>query len=86
MVEYEILTENKNPDIIEAILNNLFTSYTIREQTGYYKGQKEKSLSIIVIGPYQDENILKACWDIKTVNNQETVLYTVKRLDESHFI
>jgi hypothetical protein len=47
-MQYRILTEDKNRDRIEEIVCGLFDSFTIIPCLGYWQGNSEKSLIIVI--------------------------------------
>lgn len=75
MKRYAIHTENKNEKWIEQLLSIGFDGFTIVKGAGFWKGEKEKSLEIII---YTDNALLiKGMADaIKRHNKQEAVLVT----------
>jgi hypothetical protein len=86
MVRYCIYTENKNRELIEKILDEYLDEYSIQDQIGCWKGQKEQSLKIEVLGTYQDDNIKSIALHIKIVNCQQAVLITCDRLENNWLI
>ena len=86
MVKYCIYTENVNRDLIESILNENLESFSIQDQIGVWKGTKEKSLKIEVLGTYQDDHIKYVAGLIKVLNNQQAVLVTCERLENNWLI
>ena len=70
---HRILTEDRNRDAVISILSKYFESFSLVPQLGYWKGQSEPSIAIEIIGAaYAD--VLRACREIREVNNQEAVL------------
>jgi N12 class adenine-specific DNA methylase len=80
--EYTIVTQDVNFPHIRNILNKYgITGYTILEHDGYYKGEPEKGLDIVIIdeGRQYSQILLETiCEAIKTMNNQDSV-YLVRR-------
>lgn len=75
MKRYAIHTEDKNEKWIENLLSIGFDGFTVVKAAGFWKGQKEKSLEIII---YTDNTLLiRAMAErIKHHNKQEAVLIT----------
>lgn len=72
---YRIFTEDINRNTIENIVNSFFDGYTLVNSTGYWKGEKEKSLAIEIIGEKEDiQKIHSIARNIKIQNQQECVL------------
>lgn len=86
MVRYCIYTENKNRELIEKILDEYLDEYSIQDQIGVWKGTKEKSLKIEILGIYQDDHIKYVAGLIKVLNNQQAVLVTCERLENNWLI
>jgi len=89
-IKHTLYTENKNKEGIESILNKYYYGYTIIEGTGYYKGDKENCLIIVIFTEPVDTKtteikINTIISDIKFVNEQECILYTRETL-EAEFI
>jgi hypothetical protein len=60
------------------ILNKTFDGYTVIRTIGTWKGQKENSLIIEILGRPTDRiNVLVVCQKIKEANNQECILLEV---------
>jgi uncharacterized membrane-anchored protein YitT (DUF2179 family) len=68
-----IHTEDMNREIIELILDERFEGYTILEQTGTWKGKKEKSLQIQIVDADPDK-VVTVVNCINTLNLQECCL------------
>ena len=87
MLQYIIYTENKNLEKIKSLLNDYFKGYTIINIIGYWKKQKEKSIKIEIITSKENDFIIKGIIrKIKVLNNQESVLLTVKGLLGVHYL
>lgn len=81
-VKYNIYTEDVNRENILHIINKFFTGYNLQVLTGYWKGVKEKSLKIEVIGlPWDYSGIEKIAKDIKKLNKQEAVYITQEKIE-----
>ena len=70
---YRILTEDKNREAILSILDAHVSGYTVTPVMGAWKGQREASLAIDLLGiqQFQVEFLAK---EIKRRNAQESVL------------
>lgn len=70
---YRILTEDKNRESILAILDSHVDGYTVTPVLGAWRGQRENSLAIDIVGiqQFQAEFLAK---EIKRKNAQESVL------------
>lgn len=76
---YRIYTEEKNRAEVEAVTGDYFPGFTVFTGIGYYKGNKEFSMVIEIIGndtKKDFEKIVTLAEYIKTVNCQESVLIT----------
>jgi hypothetical protein len=75
MKRYDIHTENKDAKWIENLLSLGFDGFTIVKGAGFWKGEKEKSLDIII---YTDNTFLVRAMAerIKAHNKQDAVLVT----------
>ncbi|MFW6172783.1 MAG: hypothetical protein ACOC5T_03475 [Elusimicrobiota bacterium] len=81
---YTILTEDKNIDKVQKVLDKWFNGYNISKVSGRYQGKNEKALNIEIIG--QDEGAVKlACNEIKKINEQDQVWYK-KQVRQQVFI
>jgi len=68
-------TENADETLIADIVGKKYPSFTILTGTGYWKGKKENSLVIEIIGDdINVSDINEIALEIKKVNNQEAVL------------
>ena len=70
---YRICTEDKNREAIHAILDSHVEGYAVLPGVGSWKGQREKSLTIDLIGPSL-ETARQIAEEIKAANQQEAVL------------
>jgi len=80
---YRIITEDKGDhwtQAIEILVSKSFEGFSIKKQTGYYKGSKENSIVIEIdtIKPNIDLNVShkieKLASEIRDTLNQECVL------------
>ncbi|MBW8002570.1 MAG: DUF3574 domain-containing protein [Planctomycetes bacterium] len=84
MYKFEILTEDKNRDKIIAEVSKFFDGFSITEQIGYWKGEQEKSLNIMIVGRYSDSRkIDRIASAIQNFNDQESVMTLVSEIHES---
>lgn len=70
---YRILTEDVNREIILTLLDDSFDGYTVTESIGAWKGTREKSLAIDIIGA-TFADVESVAQGIRELNNQESVL------------
>lgn len=70
---YRIITENKNGRTVAAIVKRHFADFTLLNATGYWRGQREKSL-IIEIETKLVKRVTEAARAIKRHNRQFAVL------------
>lgn len=81
---FRILTENKNQNRVVEIVGKKFTGFTIIAATGFWKGQREDSLIIEIIGDdVKVEDVNAIATEIKNVNNQEAVL--VQKIENNNW-
>jgi len=73
---YKIQTENKRRKFIEQLISEHFAGFSIYTQTGYWQGEREKSLCIEIISdsPAAVLKITKICRAICGYNKQDCVL------------
>jgi hypothetical protein len=70
---YRILTEDVNRETIYSILDSYVDGYTIQAGTGSWRGVRENSIAIDLIGI--DQTIAEQiALNIKDANKQESVL------------
>ena len=75
MIIYRLFTEDINRKGIENIVTKKFTGYTIIPASGYWKGIKEKSLVVEIVGNKNDKIAVdKVAQSIKQTNKQQAVL------------
>lgn len=70
---FRILTEDKNRSGILSILDSYVDGYTVTPVIGSWKGQRENSLAIDLVG-VDAETVRKIATVIKWENTQESVL------------
>lgn len=79
MKRIRIYTEDKNTFAICQLLNRTFSSYTIFSAMGVWRGVSEESIVIEIIAPpTMGDRVLAICEEIKAINKQESVLYTIE--------
>ena len=82
MLRTTIYTEDTGRNVITQILNQYFSGYTLVECTGYWKGQSELALMIILIHtPEERDNVKKAIQEIKFFNEQESVMSITEEIN-----
>jgi hypothetical protein len=82
---WRVYTEKKNVGAIENLFNIYFKGYTLIEGTGYWEGEKEKSLIVELLltesGTNKNsEDLKKIADEIKIFNNQKSVLITCQNI------
>ena len=79
VVIYRIYTEEKH-DVrleLEKLISEYFDGFSINSGVGFWKGRRELSTIIELIGDYPDKSkVLKLAAEIKILGNQESVLVT----------
>ena len=85
MHKIRIYTEDKNRELIESIINGNFSGYSIVSQDGYWQGTKERSICIEILTDLPLLNAVyiteRICREIKTINGQDAVIYTIEMVD-----
>jgi hypothetical protein len=77
-VKYEIMTENLNLNMIVKIVNSHFSGFSIVKQLGYWEGEQEQSLNIVIFGNSSDLCAVEDIIDrIKTLNKQQSILLSI---------
>jgi hypothetical protein len=77
-VKYEIFTENLNLNMVVKIVSSHFQGYSIVKQLGYWEGQQEQSLNIVIFGNSSDLCAIEDVIDrIKTLNKQHCILLSI---------
>ncbi len=72
---YRIYTEDVNRSGILGIVSNVFDGFTVFQTFGYWKGNRESSLVIEIVGDSSDKSkIRKIAKAIRLVNRQDSVL------------
>lgn len=80
MTRYRIYTERKYN--IERLASKCFDGFTLFDTIGFWKGKKEKSICIEIIGTFQDYKQVKFLANtIKRINSQQSVYVTKERID-----
>jgi len=88
-VIYRIYTEDKNRDQVEQIVGKYFDGFTIIEATGYWAGEREKSIIIEHVGAggkLDRMAVTDLAYEIKGVNQQTAVLITCTQEFESKIV
>lgn len=70
---HRIYTEKKNTQAIVKLLSNHFESFTIHPTLGYYRGGKEESIAIEIVGA-RSSQIRELAEQIRKMNGQKSVL------------
>lgn len=70
---YRICTEDKNREQVHAILDSFVDGYAVFPGIGSWKGQREQSLTIDLVGASRD-TAHSIALRIKDLNEQEAVL------------
>jgi hypothetical protein len=72
---YRILTENVGLDKLAAQSARFFDSFTVVPTVGYWRGERESSAAIEIIGAEADaERVRELATTIKQENQQQAVL------------
>jgi hypothetical protein len=78
---YRIYTEDKDRDIIYALIGAYYDGFTVLPGIGFWKGGQEKCLVIEIIGcPDDMEDIEILCKAIRETNAQQAVMLTVQEV------
>ena len=86
-IAYKLYTENKNIELVEDLVGRYFDGFTIRQGAGYYKGLKEGSLTIEVMGNEEDGvKVKRLAAKIRDANDQDCVLMTKEVLASVEFV
>ena len=70
---YRILTEDVNRESIYSILDARIDGYTVTSATGSWKGRRENSLAVDIVG-IDRAIVFEIAESIKAANKQESVL------------
>jgi hypothetical protein len=70
---YRIYTEKKNTRAIVKLLSDHFESFTIHPTLGYYRGGKEQSIAIEIVGAHSSQ-IRGVAEQIRKMNGQRSIL------------
>ncbi len=72
---YRIYTEDVNRHRVESIASEHFDSFTVLQSTGFWKGSREESIVLEIVGDDSDQPQVIACAQaIKDANQQDAVL------------
>lgn len=74
---YRIFTEDINRKVIEQIMTSRFDDFTMYPTIGYWKGKKEKSLTIEIESHSDAKAIEEIALEIKKSNRQSKVMVQV---------
>jgi hypothetical protein len=85
---YQIYTEDKNYKVVEEVVSDEFSGFSIIQANGFYKRVEEDALIIEIIGDlptcasadnlrYELERVRRVAKLIKERNKQEVVILTV---------
>jgi acetolactate synthase regulatory subunit len=75
---HRIYTEAKNKRNILKVANQRFESFTVQATSGFYKGRKEKSIVIEIVGA-SARSIEQLADKIRRMNGQSSVLILTTR-------
>lgn len=79
---FSIYTEDKNYNGIVDTVHNEFDGATFTRAEGSFKGAQEKALVIQVIGFESNRGAVeRVAYEIKRLNNQQSVLITAQLLE-----
>jgi len=82
---FRICTENVNQDEIAKIVGKKFDAFNLVTGVGFWKGQKENSLTIEIVGDdIKIDDINSIATEIKNVNNQDAVL--VQKIENKNWL
>ena len=82
---FRICTENVNQDKIAKIVGKKFDAFNLVTGTGFWKGQKENSLTIEIVGDeIKVEDINQIASEIKKVFKQDAVL--VQKIENNNWL
>lgn len=90
-VEFSIYCGYQESEIILnkiiKMLNENLEGYTILHSTGFWMGESEKSLKIVILGKDSDrEKIRQICEKINYIANQQTTLLTYDTIEDMELI
>jgi hypothetical protein len=74
---YRIITEDKNPTLLEALLQSHVAGYSILHADGFFKGNNQwytEHSVVIELGDCSKQVVHAIAKEIKARNNQEAVL------------
>lgn len=82
---FRICTENVNQDKIAKIVGKKYDAFNLIPGTGFWKGKKENSLTIEIIGDdIKFDDVNKIALEIKKINNQDAVL--VQKIENDNWL
>jgi hypothetical protein len=85
MTSYRIYTEDVDHAGIYQIMDRYFDSYTVIHANGVWEGQHEKTVILEIVEDETDAVVVGvklAATQIRDLNNQQSVLVTVNKLDD----
>lgn len=84
---YRIYTQRKNVKWIASMVSEYFNGFTILKGTGYWRGQKEKSLIIEIAtdSAAAEHHVHEICQKINGYNRQNCVMVQ-KTMCSFHFV
>ena len=86
MLRTTIYTEDTGRNVVTQILNQYFSGYTLLEGTGYWKGQSELALIIVLFHTQEEsDNVIKAIQEIKWFNEQESIMAITEKIILSEY-
>lgn len=82
---FRICTENINQNTIINIVGKKFASFNLISGVGFWKGQRENSLTIEIIGDdIEIDDVNAIAMEIKKVNKQDAIL--VQKLENNNWL
>jgi hypothetical protein len=70
---HRIYTEKKNTRAIVKLLSDHFESFTIHPTLGYYRGGKEESIAVEIVGA-RSSQVRNLAEQIRKMNGQRSIL------------
>ncbi len=78
MIKFEIMTEDvtsETASLIAKLVLKYFPAFSVQRQIGYWSGEPENSLSIMIIAPKNKKNLVYVTADkIRSLGRQDCVL------------
>lgn len=71
---YRIFTEDVNRQTVVHMVSQSFDGFTVYSTIGYWKGEREHSLTIEISGKVSKAKVFKLAKAIKIYNKQQNVL------------